>query len=85
VPCHDASRVAHRGQVDAGIPAQQQIEVGQYLLELRAVQRSRRAGRRLEKGREQFGDAAGVHACSFIFQFSRCKPAWAATGSELIG
>ena len=42
-------------------------------------------GRRLEKGREQFGNAAGVHACSFIFQFSRCMPAWAATGSELIG
>jgi len=68
VPCHDAFRVAHRGQVDASIPAQQQIEVSRYLFELRAVQRSRRTGRQLEKRREHLGDAERVHKGSFTVQ-----------------
>jgi len=75
VPGHDAFRIAHRGQVDAGIPAQQQIEVSRHLLKSRAGQRCRRPGRRLEKRREQLGDAALVHAGSFTLQVATLRGA----------
>ena len=66
-----AFRIAHRGQVDAGIPAQQKIEVGRDLSQLRAGERSGRPGWRLDERREQLGDAGGVHAGKF--QVSRFK------------
>ncbi len=54
VSCNDMFRFAHRGQVDAGVPAQQQVEVGGDLSELRAG----KAGR---IGLEQGSDAGGIH------------------------
>jgi hypothetical protein len=46
---------ANRGEVDAGIPAQEEIDVRRYLIELKSGQGA------AEKRVEEFGDARGVH------------------------
>jgi hypothetical protein len=49
-------RVADGGQVDAGIPAKQYIDIRRYVVTEHIVGR-----RRPEEGDEEFGDAGGMH------------------------
>ena len=53
---HDMFRLPDGGQIDAGVPAQQQIDVRRYLLELHFGECPA-----FEKGIEQGGDAGEVH------------------------
>jgi hypothetical protein len=75
---HDVFGIADGGEVDAGIPAQEYIDVCRYMLELRGRQKSRlltlaRGGMILvwstgqaKEWFEQFGDAARVHGEKFL-------------------
>ena len=67
--CHDIFRFAHRGQIDAGIPSKQQVEVNGNLVELSRGQ----YGRFLvvlrgvvQERREEGGDAGGDHVGKFV-------------------
>jgi len=60
---HDFFGVADGGEVDAGVPAEEYIDVRRYMLiECVVGCQSLVVGRWLsEKGTEEFGDAGGVH------------------------
>jgi hypothetical protein len=72
VASNDFFFVADGGEVDAGVPAEEYIDVRRYILELGVGQDSRFPTRPVlfgmtriwnggQKGLEQFGDAGGVH------------------------
>jgi len=61
---YDFLRIADRGEIDAGVPAEEKIDVCRYLLELRLAQGTR--GTWPEERVEQFGDTGRVHQESLV-------------------
>jgi hypothetical protein len=55
----DFFRLTDGGEIDAGVPAEEKIDVRRYLLELPRAQGMRCGA---QERLEQFGDAGGVHA-----------------------
>jgi len=66
VAVYDCFFAADGGEVDAGVPTLEYIDVRRYIVVERVVGRWALVAGVLQEGFEQFGDAGGVHGCQIM-------------------